>query len=118
MDNKKKGRLGEDLAVHYLLGKGYEVLDRNIRVGRFELDIIASKDDVLYFFEVKSSFERDGDSPLIRIDERKLMHLNRAVQGYLISKRIEKPYELYGLSVCVDQQNRKAKFEMVSCLWT
>jgi len=49
------GKLGEDLACGYLVGKGYKVIERNFRKPWGELDIIAkSPDKTLVFVEVKT----------------------------------------------------------------
>ncbi len=50
----QKGHEGEDRAVQYLESHGYEILARNFRTRGGEIDIIASKDDVLVFVEVKA----------------------------------------------------------------
>ncbi len=56
---KKTGDLGEELAAKYLIDKGYRILKRNWRgepeLKCPEIDIIAVKDDVLVFVEVKAS---------------------------------------------------------------
>lgn len=115
MELQKKGRLGEELAVKYLIGKGYLILDRNFRSGRLELDIIAEKDDVVYIFEVKSSYLKNADSPLKRINQQKLNHLYRAAMGYMIARGMTQEFEILGLSVCVDLMQKKAKVEVVTC---
>jgi putative endonuclease len=48
------GKLGEDIAVDYLLEHGFVILARNWRNAHQEVDIIAQKDDALYFVEVKT----------------------------------------------------------------
>jgi putative endonuclease len=48
------GKKGEDLAVEWLIHKGYRILQRNWRHGRYEVDIIACSQDVYHFIEVKS----------------------------------------------------------------
>ena len=48
------GRQGEELAARYLQQKGYQIIDRNWRSGRQELDIVAQKEDILVVVEVKS----------------------------------------------------------------
>lgn len=54
MDNKNKGKYGEDLAVSYLKKKGFEILERNYRHRRGEIDIIALEaNNLLVFIEVK-----------------------------------------------------------------
>lgn len=117
MKLQKKGRLGEDLAVKYLLGKGFEIVDRNLRVGRLELDIVASKGGKIYFFEVKSSFLDSGDSPLMRIDHKKLNHIYRAALSYMAEQNRYEAFEVMGISVCVNLTTQKAQIEVVSCGW-
>ena len=48
------GKRGEDQATSYLIENGYTILERNwfMRIG--EIDIIAQKEGVIYFFEVKA----------------------------------------------------------------
>ena len=40
--NKKTGNEGEDIAAVYLKGKGYKILERNLRLFCGEIDILAS----------------------------------------------------------------------------
>jgi putative endonuclease len=49
----QKGREGEDEAVRFLLKSGWEVIYRNFRSRRGEIDIIAFRDGTLAFIEVK-----------------------------------------------------------------
>lgn len=53
ISNKEVGKKGEDEAVKYLLEKGFEILERNFRFGRYEIDIIARYKNLLVFLEVK-----------------------------------------------------------------
>lgn len=48
------GKWGEDIAVQYLLNRGFEILARNWRHEHKEVDVIAQKNNVLYFVEVKT----------------------------------------------------------------
>ncbi len=52
-DNKQKGNNGESLAAEYITEKGYSIIKRNYRIRNAEIDIIAEKDDVIAFIEVK-----------------------------------------------------------------
>ncbi|MEN8248610.1 MAG: YraN family protein [Bacteroidota bacterium] len=54
MDKKQIGNKGEDTAVNYLFANGYDVIHRNYRLGRAEIDIIAQIDNTLVFVEVKT----------------------------------------------------------------
>lgn len=49
-----KGKQAELAAARHLNMLGYTILERNVRLGKGELDIVASKDDILAFVEVKA----------------------------------------------------------------
>ncbi|MCK4923771.1 MAG: YraN family protein [Spirochaetes bacterium] len=59
MNNVEKGMRGEEIVQNYLIEGGYRILERNFRFHHREVDIIAAKDDILVFVEVKS--RKDGD---------------------------------------------------------
>ncbi len=48
------GKAGEQIAVDWLAERGFHLISRNWKSGRYELDIIASREGVLHFIEVKS----------------------------------------------------------------
>ncbi|MFC6996324.1 YraN family protein [Rufibacter roseus] len=52
--NTRLGQQGEDAAEAYLRAKGYQVLSRNYRYRRAEVDLIAVKDKILVLVEVKT----------------------------------------------------------------
>ena len=54
MNTKVIGNDGENRAVSYLEGKGFQIIERNWRTKRGEIDIIAYKNDTLVFVEVKT----------------------------------------------------------------
>jgi putative endonuclease len=54
MDKKELGDRGERIAALYLEKKGYAILRRNYRVKGGEIDIIAEKESVIAFVEVKT----------------------------------------------------------------
>jgi len=55
--SRAKGNIGEDRACVYLREAGFEIVDRNVYSKFGEIDVIAMKDDVLHFVEVKSAQE-------------------------------------------------------------
>ena len=89
------GKQGEDIAVEYLIQKGYYILDRNWRTGRYELDIVARLADVLVVVEVKTRQRRYQQTPDEAINYRKMLHLVRAsdryvrMHGYKLKVRID-----------------------------
>ena len=76
-----KGREGEERASRYLRRHGYRIVDRNVRAGRGELDIVAQKDDILALVEVKSHKSREQG--LLAVHEDKCQRLRSAATAYL-----------------------------------
>ncbi|MDQ6973634.1 MAG: YraN family protein [Mariprofundaceae bacterium] len=77
----KKGRAGEEQAALFLQKKGYTILARNVRAGRGELDIVAKKDDVIAFVEVKAHQQRT--SSLQAMTHDKCSRLRSAAMAWL-----------------------------------
>ena len=78
------GRYGEDLAFKYLQAKGYKILKRNFRCRRFgEIDIVASKAEVLSFIEVKTRASLRYGMPAEAVTLAKQRKIYRVAQYYL-----------------------------------
>jgi putative endonuclease len=87
MTGKKKiGDKGEEDAVHFLCANGYEVLSRNYRYGRGEIDIIAQKDDVLIFVEVKTRKNAEYGYPETFVTESQQERIYLAAEEFTINK--------------------------------
>lgn len=72
MDKKHwLGKKGEDIAVEYLEEKGYQILERNWRLKKAEIDIICTKDNTLIFVEVKTKSYQYFGKPEESITQRK-----------------------------------------------
>lgn len=57
------GRAGEDMAAGHLRRQGYEIVDRNFRCNEGELDVVARRDGLLIFCEVKTRRENRWGEP-------------------------------------------------------
>lgn len=77
------GRTGERAAMEYLRRAGYEILHTNWREGRYELDIVARRWDVLHFVEVKTRRAGSLTPPEAALTARKQHALLRAAEAYL-----------------------------------
>ena len=76
-------KLAEQLAYEHLVGEGYTVRERNWKLRRLEIDMIAQLGDTIIFVEVKSRSGRHRD-PLDAIDDRKIRNMVRAANAYLL----------------------------------
>jgi putative endonuclease len=77
------GRWGEDAAAEYLAANGYKVLGRNIRTPHGEIDILASKDGLLVFVEVKTRSSHAFAYPEDSVTRRKQVFMLSAAEEYL-----------------------------------
>lgn len=81
--HNETGKKGERMAAGYLEQKGFTLIDLNWRYKRLEVDIIASKDDVLHFVEVKSTHSKNGGNPEEKVGKKKFRNLLQASDEYL-----------------------------------
>jgi putative endonuclease len=79
------GKQGEDLAQSFLLRLGYEVLERNYRYQRSEIDLIVKKGDFLVFVEVKKRKNSDFGYPEAAVTDRKASMIHKAAVYYMES---------------------------------
>lgn len=77
------GREGEDLAAQYLLKNGYQILERNYRYRKAEIDIIALKEETLAIVEVKSRTSSYFGSPESFVSQIKIKLLVMATDHYV-----------------------------------
>ena len=83
------GKRGEELAVQYLMEKGYEILERNWRNIHKEIDIIAKKDNVLVIVEVKTRQSEEYGEPDIAVTRQKQTRLISAANAYLFQTQLD-----------------------------
>jgi len=81
--NKELGLEGEQLAADYLNKKGYEILEMNYRYKRSEIDIIAVKDDLLVFVEVKARTNTKYGLPENFVDDQKAVNIIQGADHYI-----------------------------------
>lgn len=72
---KDFGAIGEELAVKELKKQGFSILSRNYRKKTGEIDIIAAKDGVTYFVEVKAKHHSDFSPPADSVTPKKRKHI-------------------------------------------
>lgn len=78
-----RGAIGEQAAVDYLRQKGFMIVERNYRIGRSEVDIIASRYDELHFVEVKTRKFGSLTAPEDSLTEQKFRAMHRAASAYM-----------------------------------
>ena len=84
MTNKTIGKYGEDLAKDFLIKNNFEILEMNYRYSKMsEIDIIAEKNNVLHFIEVKTRTQTFFGSPLEAVNQNKLKQIYTCSKFYL-----------------------------------
>jgi len=101
--NKIKGNAGEEMAAKFLRDKGYTIIDQNNSTKFGELDIVATKNDVLVFVEVKFKQTEDYGTPEEMIGKRKLIQIRRTAEMYLLANPdIAKKFGKYQIdAICI-----------------
>ena len=116
---RKIGDLGEGIVCRYLENKGFEVIDRNYLRPWGELDIVARKGSQIHFVEVKSVTREPGGGAGYRPEEnmhaRKIHRLHRAIQTYMLQKKMDKEtsWQIDLACVYISLTDKKARIEML-----
>ena len=79
------GKWGEDEAALYYEDRGYEILERDWKVGKRDIDLIALTEDkdTLVFVEVKTRQNNDLQEPEEAVDVKKMRNLAIAANAYV-----------------------------------
>jgi len=85
----KKGREYERRAVDYLVQHKYKILEQNYTAGHKEIDIIAEKERVVAFVEVKASNTPEFGHPAGWVNDKKQANLIEAAQKYIIENDLK-----------------------------
>ena len=88
MNRRAYGNEGEQAACDYLVRHGYTILDRNVRRGRGEIDIIARRRGVIAFIEVKRRSSLSFGTPAEAVNPEKQRRILSAASIYLQEKNL------------------------------
>lgn len=104
------GKKGEQLAVDFLIKEGYNIMERNYRFDKAEVDIIAQKEAVLAIVEVKTRSTTDFGNPQDFVKPKQIQRLVKAVDEYVIKNGldVEVRFDIIGI---VKQQKNQFKIE-------
>ena len=136
--NQNIGKIEEDTACKFLMKHGYQILTRNYWKKWGEIDIVAKKDEITYFVEVKTvsrdlTFGLNGGfvscetekcvnhetpdnyRPEDNIHPWKLKRLSRVIQTYLIENDTgeDNEWQFDAITVFLDIKNKTAKVDHI-----
>ncbi|SDM39588.1 YraN family protein [Kriegella aquimaris] len=83
------GKEGEDLAVAYLIEKGYTIKCRNYRFLKAEIDIIAQKDDILAIVEVRARSNDQIINIADTVTKKKIQLLVNGADNYVTERNLD-----------------------------
>jgi putative endonuclease len=84
-DKIKTGNKGEDLAAEFLQELGWDVVARNYRWGKAEIDLIVQRDEWVIFVEVKTRSSTTYGHPEIFVDTQQMNRIYDAAEEWIFS---------------------------------
>lgn len=115
---KEVGALGEKVAAEYLRRRSFAITDRNVTRKTGEIDLIAEKDEVLHFVEVKTILidefpddrkNRDEYDPSLNLHETKIRKVARTGEWYVAEKNWEGEWQVDGCLVWLRRRDGMAR---------
>jgi len=90
--SRKKGNIFEQKAIDFLKQNHFEIVELNFYAKKIgEIDIIAKKNDVYHFIEVKSG---DSFEAIYNITPQKLSKIKRSIDYYLQKNKLNVYYSI------------------------
>ena len=103
------GKKGEQLAVDFLVENSYDIVERNYRFDKAEVDIIAQKGDVLAIVEVKTRSSLEFGNPQDFVKPKQIKNLVKAVDEYVTENDLD--VEVRFDIVAIVKENKAYKIE-------
>ena len=82
-DRRALGAEGEERAARFLARRGYRIVERNVRLGGVEVDLVVRRGWLIAFVEVKTRRSTAFGSPELAVDGLKQARLARAASAWL-----------------------------------
>jgi len=110
------GRLGEGEAARYLKSKGYTILERNYRTKQGEIDLVAFREGVLAFVEVRAQTEPPLIDPLETVTRGKQRRVVQAARAYAALNDLDRQdvsLRFDVIAVLFDERGRRQRIEHI-----
>jgi putative endonuclease len=92
LNNRVYGKIGEDIATHYLIDKGYEIITRNFQIWGGEIDIIAKLQDSYIFVEVKTRTSEGWQDIEDSLTAKKIAFITNAAEEWFLKNNMSEPF--------------------------
>ena len=114
MRKSDTGRRGEELALAWLLERGFRLLDRNWRSRHKEIDLLMERDGRLHVIEVKTltapMSAQLAIQPFEKVDGAKRRNLAEAARRYAAEKRFDGEIQFDIVSVILDGDQARVDY--------
>ena len=77
------GELGERIAARWLEQAGWKILARRYRSGRRDIDVVAERDGLIAFVEVKARTGEEFGDPVEAVHRRKQRELTKSAPSWI-----------------------------------
>lgn len=112
----RRGFAGERAAIAYLLASGWRVEAHRFRLGRHDLDLVARRDDVVAFIEVKTRRSRRFGRAVETVGSRKRATLRRVAELWRV--RFGRPGDRYRFDlVAIDSVGGRPQVTHIPDAW-
>lgn len=109
-DHNETGKLGERMALEWVLKNGYDVRALNWRHGNWEIDLIAVKEKKLHFFEIKTRRSSAFGHPEVSVGKVKMKNFISAGTAYIRRYPIYKWIQFNILAITLGSNNKPTFF--------
>jgi len=106
------GKEAEQMAVNYLKENGYEILYCNWRYSRYEIDIIATKNELLRIIEVKALQSSQLRYPEESVTKKKFKYLLKAADEFLFQNQQYRHVQFDILSITLNPE-KETEFYLI-----
>lgn len=96
------GDWGEEMAARYLTHRDYRILDRNVKYGSLELDIIAEWLGEIIFVEVKTRHSENFSKAEDAVDIKKQENIKDAARAYMLHHGLHNPFRYDVITIVGD----------------
>lgn len=101
------GKLGEELAVKYLLKNDYKIIKQNYRYLKAEVDVIVQKGDLLVCVEVKTRSSTFFENPQDAVNPKKIKLLVSAMNNFVEERDLDVEVQFDIITVTKHQNDFK-----------
>ena len=114
ISNRDLGSFGENLAKEFLIKKKFKIIDMNYHYSKnSEIDIIASKDNILHFVEVKTRTQNIFGEPVEAITPKKLSSIYKCAVFYMQNhKNNYKSFQIDAIGILLSK-DKEAEFKFI-----